>query len=144
MFAEETIEAIRSAASELGVEPAALLAVAEVESGGETFALVGGRREPLIRFEGHYFDRRLAAGKREAARRAGLSSPQPGRIANRKSQAARWRMLKRAAAIDRKAAYESASWGIGQVMGAHWLGSAMPMSRRWSPKRAAALPVRRG
>jgi hypothetical protein len=29
-------------------------------------------------------------------------------------------MLERAAAIDRKAAYESVSWGLGQVMGAHW------------------------
>jgi hypothetical protein len=120
MFAKETIEAIRSAARELNVEAAALLAVAEVESGGRAFVLVDGRHEPLIRFEAHYFGRRLPAGKREAARRAGLSSPEAGRIANPVSQTARWRMLGRAAAIDREAAYESTSWGIGQVMGAHW------------------------
>ena len=29
-------------------------------------------------------------------------------------------MLDRAAEISRKAAYESVSWGLGQVMGAHW------------------------
>ena len=33
---------------------AALLAVAEVESGGNACAVVNSRKEPLIRFEGHY------------------------------------------------------------------------------------------
>src|SRR5690606_34802475 len=70
--------------------------------------------------EGHYFDRRLAGAKRDRARQEGLASPQAGRIANPASQAARWKLVARAAAIDRAAAYESVSWGIGQVMGAHW------------------------
>src|SRR5690606_12550109 len=39
---------------------------------------------------------------------------------NPASQAARWKLLRRAVAIDRVAAYESVSWGVGQVMGAHW------------------------
>ncbi len=115
LFAAAETEATR-----LGLEPAHLLAVADVEAALVAFASVGGRSEPLIRFEGHYFDRRLSGDRREVARTAGLASPTAGEIRNPASQAARWRMLDRAAAIDRKAAYESTSWGLGQVMGAHW------------------------
>ncbi|MCX7303188.1 MAG: N-acetylmuramidase domain-containing protein [Hyphomicrobiales bacterium] len=120
MFTQTTSEEIRKVAREFAIEHAALLAVAEVESGGAVFATVDGRQEPLIRFEGHYFDRRLSGEELAIARAAGLASPQAGAVANPASQAARWRMLERAAAIDRKAAYESVSWGLGQVMGAHW------------------------
>jgi hypothetical protein len=126
MFSEEVIRAVAAAAGEVGVDPAALLAVAEVESGGKAFALVEGRREPVIRFEAHYFDRRLAGEKRDLARRAGLASPKFGGVVNPRSQAARWRMLERAAAIDRKAACESTSWGLGQIMGAHWVWLGYP------------------
>jgi hypothetical protein len=56
-------------------------------AGLRTHAMIGGRAEPLIRFEGHYFDRRLSGTKREEARRAeGLSSPTAGAIANPASQ----------------------------------------------------------
>ena len=120
MFTTETGKEIAAVAAEFRIEPAALLAVAEIESGGNAYALVEGRREPLIRFEGHYFDRRLAGDKQKRARRAGLSSPEAGAIANPPGQAARWRLLEQAAVIDRKAAFESVSWGLGQVMGAHW------------------------
>ena len=107
-------------AAELKVEAAALAAVADVESGLAAHVIVDGRTEPLIRFEGQYFDRRLAGAAREEARRHGLASPQAGAVKNPAAQAARWRLLSRAAAINRKAAYESTSWGMGQVMGAHW------------------------
>lgn len=120
MFTEKTRGEIEKAASEFGIEPAALLAVAEIESGGSVFAVVDGRQEPLIRFEGHYFDRRLSDDARRRARAAGLASPNAGEVRNPASQVERWRLLERAAAIDRKAAYESVSWGLGQVMGAHW------------------------
>jgi hypothetical protein len=120
MFSKETIREIERAARQAGVEPAALLAIAEVESGGRVFATVDGRREPLVRFEGHYFDRMLDDGKRALARRKGLASPKAGAVKNPASQAARWRLLAEAAAIDREAALQSVSWGIGQVMGAHW------------------------
>ena len=99
MFKASTIQEISKVASDAGMEPAALLAVAEVETGGVAFATVDGRQEPLIRFEGHYFDRRLSAEDRVVARAAGLASPQAGAIANPSSQAARWRMLERAAAM---------------------------------------------
>ena len=120
MFTQSTADEIRKAAAEFGIEPAALLAVAETESAGNVFAVIEGRQEPLIRFEGHYFDRRLFGEAQARARAAGLAAPNAGGVANPASQAARWRLLERAAEIDRKAAYESASWGLGQVMGAHW------------------------
>lgn len=120
MFDENSVNAAKAAAHDIGVEVAALLAIAEVESGGAAFAEVRGQKEPLIRFEGHYFDRRLGAAQRRIARLAGLASPNAGAVVNPASQAARWDLVKRAAAIDQTAAYESVSWGIGQVMGAHW------------------------
>ena len=112
--------AIDKEARRLDIAPAALAAVVAVESGGRLFARVNGCEEPLIRFEGHYFDRRLAGRLREIARKAGLADPRPGAVRNPRSQAARWAMLKRAASIHHAAAHESCSWGCGQVMGSHW------------------------
>ena len=120
MFPTSVIPEITNAARAAGHDPAAILAVAEIESGGRVFARVNGRDEPLIRFEGHYFDRRLSGRNREMARAAGLADPRAGKVANPVSQAARHALLARAEAIDAKAARESCSWGIGQVMGAHW------------------------
>jgi len=119
-FDEYARREIERVAKDRGWPAAALLAIVEVESGGRTHAVVNGRPEPLIRFEGHYFDRRLPSEKQAVARREGLASPSAGAVKNPPGQAARWRMLARAAAIDKQAAYESVSWGLGQVMGAHW------------------------
>lgn len=120
MFAEQVENEIISAARSAGVEPAALLAVAEVESDGQVFARIGGRNEPLIRFEGHYFHRLLGEEKRDAALHAGLASQHAGGVPNPRAQEGRWKLLNRAAMIDRQAAWRSTSWGIGQVMGDHW------------------------
>lgn len=120
MYSTETIDAIVAVARESGIEPAALLAICHVESGGKVFAKVGGRLEPMIRFEGHYFDRRLSGTKRRRARAEGLAAAKAGAVANPRTQAGRWALLRRAEAIDRQAARESISWGLGQVMGAHW------------------------
>jgi N-acetylmuramidase/Putative peptidoglycan binding domain len=120
MLNPELKSIIISAAQKAGIEPAALLAVIEVESAGKFFALVNGRQEPLIRFEGHYFDRRLPDSAQQQARDAGLASPHVGKIPNPASQAARWALLERASAFSRSAALESTSWGIGQIMGSHW------------------------
>lgn len=107
-------------ARRLGVEPAALLAVAEVESGGQVFTVIDGKNRPLIRWEGHYFDERLSEAARTLARNEGLASPIAGGIANPSSQVARYRLFERASKINPQAAIESVSWGLGQVMGAHW------------------------
>lgn len=120
MLGKDESQQVEAEARRLGVEPAALTAVVTVESGGRIFARIGERREPVIRFEGHYFDRLCPPGRQEEARRLGLASPDAGAVANPASQAARWGLLERAARIDRSAAYRSTSWGIGQVMGEHW------------------------
>jgi hypothetical protein len=121
MFNDAVITEANAAAALAGIEPAALLAVMEVESGGRLFAVVNGRNEPLIRFEGHYFDRRLTGSKQARARELGLAAPVAGAVANPSTQAGRWALLGKATQIDARAAYESTSWGVGQVMGAHWL-----------------------
>ncbi|WP_331686696.1 N-acetylmuramidase domain-containing protein [Consotaella aegiceratis] len=116
----DVVDAARQVESQTGVAAAVLIAVALVETNAKAFALVGNRQEPLIRFEGHYFDRGLRGDARATARAAGLADPRAGRIANPRSQAARWRLLDRAVAIDAEAAHAATSWGLGQVMGAHW------------------------
>lgn len=120
MFDRETLDAIEHKAARLKIEPAALQAVAEVESAGQVFAIVKGRQEPLIRFEGHYFDKRLKGPQRELARQQGLASARAGKVKNPKTQADRWKLLTRAIRIDKQAALESISIGLGQVMAAHW------------------------
>ncbi len=120
MFAPQVEAAIIQLAKNADIDPAALLAIAEVESGGKASVRIDDRDEPLIRFEGHYFDRRLTGLKRAQARAASFADPRAGAIRNPSSQAERWKMLRRAAAIDHQAAHESVSWGLGQVMGGHW------------------------
>lgn len=120
MLSKEEFACVRTVAAACAVDPAALAAVVEVESGGRVTARVNGRDEPLIRWEGHYFDRLCKPSVRLKARRQGLSSPHAGAIANPPTQAARWALLQRAAALDHAAAYAACSWGVGQVMGAHW------------------------
>jgi hypothetical protein len=119
-FDQTTVDAIASEARRQGINPAAALAIAEVESGGVAFATVNGKKEPLIRFEGHYFDKRLTKAQQTKARAAGLSDPRAGAVKNPVKQADRWKVLNRAIEINAGAAFESCSWGIGQVMGSHW------------------------
>lgn len=117
---QEEIAAIAGMGKDRGLELAALMATIEVESGGQTYVSIDGRMEPLIRWEGHYFDRLVPPAKQAIARRAGLANPKAGGVKNPKSQVQRYAMLRRAMAIDRDAAIMSCSWGVGQVMGSHW------------------------
>jgi len=115
-FDNAALQGIKLEAERLGVEWQALAAVAQVESGGR----------PLwdglcpIRIEGHYFDKRLTGAAQKAAREQGLAAPKAGVVKNPGKMADRYAMLKRMTAIDEGAALESCSWGLGQVMGAHW------------------------
>ena len=120
MFDAKCIAKIAKMATRFDIEPEALQAIARVESGGRVFATINGKKEPLIRFEGHYFDRLLTGKQRPAARRHKLSHPKAGKIRNPKSQKDRWKLLHQAIAMNRVAALSSTSWGLGQVMGAHW------------------------
>jgi hypothetical protein len=120
MFSRATIDKVSRIAKSIGVEPAELLAVAEVESGGVVSWNTRRGVKPPIRFEGHYFYKRLKGEKLKAAIKAGLANPKAGAVANRSSYDARYDMLDAAMKIDAMAAQESTSWGLGQVMGAHW------------------------
>lgn len=120
-FDDDTLRAASRAAKELGVPVNHLLAVAEVESAGHVFATVDGVQEPLVRFEGHWFYKLIVAHKRAEAVKKGLARKKAGAVKNPASQQERWdKLIKPAAALDKQAAYESTSWGLGQVMGFHW------------------------
>lgn len=120
MLSVTQINEVERRAKELHIEPEALLAFIEVESAGQVFATVKGAQVPLIRWEGHYFDRLVKQNARAQARAEGLASPTAQAIKNSSDQAKRYAMLDRAKAIDYDAAVMSASWGLLQVMGEHW------------------------
>ena len=143
MFDKATVRAVADHAARLGVDANALLAICEVEANGVVFASVAGRDEPLIRWEGHYFDARLTNGKRELARKQGLASPKAGGVKNPTSQEKRWGIVARASKISQRAALESISIGLGQVMGAHWktLGFASVMAMVAHARRGAAEQI---
>ncbi len=114
------MQEVERVAMAMNLDPACLMAVVEVESGGRYFARVNGRKEPVIRFEGHYFYRLLPRAKRNRAVVQGLASHRAGRVRNPSAQVSRWALLDAACKIDRGAALASVSWGVGQVMGVHW------------------------
>lgn len=117
----EIVYAAKAAAEAYDVPVAWVAALIDKESNGIVLNDVDGEKRPTVRFEGHYFDARLIGDARDTARAAGLAAPKAGKIKNPKSQADRWcKLIAPAAAIDADAAYESVSWGVGQVMGAHW------------------------
>lgn len=117
--AEDRIE-LAKIAKRINVPEAAFLAVIAVESNGITGEVIGGRLEPLVRYEGHYFDKLCDPAIRDVARAAKVSSPKVKGIPNPKSQTGRWALIKKAATFDRVAAYSSVSYGVGQVMGSHY------------------------
>lgn len=97
------------AARDLGCSVAALRAVASVESAGGGF-LPDGR--PKILFERHVFHRRTKG--RFSAAHPNISHIERGGYLGGVREYDR---LRRAIALDRKAALESASWGKFQLMG---------------------------
>lgn len=113
---------IAAFALRLGCTVKQLRAVAFVESGGSAF---DGRCRPKMLFERHYFHR-LTEGKYSVAP---WSNPAGGGYGEDA-----WDKLARAACVDAHAAFQSASWGKFQVMGAHWktLGYAAPIDLAYS------------
>lgn len=107
---------IESAADRLGVEPAAIKAVCEVEAPGSGF-LRDGR--PKILFERHKFHK-FTRG-RYAAAHPDISSSTPGGYARGRSAEERgareWDRMTLAISLDRRAALMAASWGRFQIMG---------------------------
>jgi hypothetical protein len=93
----------------LGVDAATLWTLLSVETCG--FGFLPSRR-PVMHFERHHFHR-LTNGRFDVNYPA-LSDPAPGGHDHPTSEYAR---LKSAAMLDADAALQSASWGIGQLMG---------------------------
>lgn len=120
MFDNEQMQLITNFAKDINVEVNKLLAFMMTETNGQVYANVNGRNEPVIRWEGHYFYKLIKAALRQKAVDEKLASPKVGGIPNPKEQAGRWKILARGKALDPVAAISSVSWGIGQVMGAHW------------------------
>lgn len=111
-----TLEQIAAAANNLGVSIPALRAVMQVECKQDGFLATG---EPVILFERHVFYRLCdsAIKQRVSVFRPDICNPSSGGYGLLSAQHGR---LKDACSYDRKAALQSASWGLGQVMGYHW------------------------
>jgi hypothetical protein len=121
-----TATQIEDQAKLLGIETACLRAVIEVECKGSGFNDEG---TPVILFERHVMRQRLIANKRDidlsliSAERPDLCSKFTGAYGLYSAQHER---LNAAAQYHRDSALESASWGIGQVMGYHWQALGYP------------------
>lgn len=139
LFANRAAPAITQAelvtiAHRLGCTVRQLLAVAEVESSGGGFDAAG---RPKILWERHYFWKRLQL------RIPLISDPVPGGYtldANRNGVNDSWEKLADAACRAPAAAFESASWGKFQIMGAWWdkLGYSSAAEFAWTMRESEA------
>ena len=117
---------IAAQAKALGIEIASLRAVIEVECKGSGFNADG---TPVILFERHVMRQRLIANNRDLdlaimlKERPDLCNKLIGAYGLYSAQHGR---LNAAAQYHRDSALESASWGIGQVMGYHWKALGYP------------------
>jgi len=103
-------QGISTALSRLDVAAPALWAVLSVETSGCGFL---PDRRPKILFERHWFSR-LTEGRFDH-QAPDISHPRAGGYGS--GGAFQYERLARAMALDRTAALESTSWGLGQVMG---------------------------
>lgn len=120
-----TSDEIDSIAHRLGCTRKQLMAVATVESGGAAFDSFG---RPKILFERHYFHR-LTQGKWSVT---DYSNSKSGGYSEDS-----WKKLADACQRDPGAAFQSASWGRFQIMGAHWkaLGYLNELSMPWQMRQ---------
>ena len=111
---------IQRAADRLGVDLATVKAVNEVESRGTGF--IGNK--PAILFEGHVFWRRLIEhdiDPQEISNEENADILYPSWTREHYRGGTReHERLDRAVTINPEAAFESASWGLFQIMGYHW------------------------
>lgn len=111
MAGKMTPDGIARAAALIGSDVRSVKAVIAVETAGGGF-LTDGR--PKILFERHWFHR-LTNGVYDAVTPL-VSNAQPGGY----NEADSYRKLYIASQLDAEAAVQSASWGIGQIMGFNW------------------------
>lgn len=113
-------------AKEWNIPASNLPAIIHVESAGKVFEQFEDGPRPLILYESHLFYRKLTGDARTDAVRRGLATKSQKQNVYPRRQADRWEQLRQAAEIceryglDDTLAYESASYGVGQVLGEHW------------------------
>lgn len=116
----------QTAADRIGVEGAAVKAIAEVESSGHGF------RDglPIIRLEAHWFGRLTGYRFNDSHPHISCRAWTPSLAARNQGEA--WQQFDEAAALDESAAIQSTSWGAWQLMGFHWrtLGYDSPQAMR--------------
>jgi hypothetical protein len=112
-------EGIDAAMALLGVGEAELWTVIKVETAGCGFL---ADRRPLILFERHKFSK-LTGGRFDDSD-PDISNPAAGGFGD--GGANQYNRLFRAIALDRNAALQSASWGLGQVLGSNALAGGFP------------------
>ena len=117
-----TVQQIRDIAKANGIEYAALRVVIEVEAAGDGFLPDG---KPKILFEPHVFYKRMTDKRYITLRNRAITEnpsicyPKWGKRPCGKVSEQHAR-LATASTYERDTALESASWGMGQVMGYHW------------------------
>lgn len=130
-----TAAGVRASAELIGCEVPAMLAVIAVESAGCGF--LPDRRQKLL-FERHVFHRQTRGIF--DVEHPGVSSIHPGGYVG---GAAEYGRFLEALQLDAVAAYESASWGLGQVMGFNYrpagYGSAVEMRNAFNSGEDAQL-----
>ena len=107
-----TADGLAEAASTLNVKAPEIWAVLSVETHGTGFL---PDRRPQILFERHFFSR-LTEHQFDASH-PGISDPAPGGYGA--TGAHQYDRLNEAFALNQDAALQSASWGMGQIMGAN-------------------------
>lgn len=120
----------QTAADALGVPVARVKAVAEVEASGADFWTIDGQPKPPIRHEAHWFGKLTGYRFNDSHPRISSRKWNPTLAAG--TRAGAWAQHEEAAALDKDAAIQSASWGPFQIMGFHWkkLGFPSPQAFR--------------
>ncbi len=106
------------AATQLSVPIAHIMAMAAVESAGETLWILDGHPCPPVRFEAHWFGKLTDYRFNETNPDLSCHDWTPSLAAT--TRAGAWSQLKRARELDLDAANQATSWGAFQVMGFHW------------------------
>ena len=107
---------IAAVAKAMGIEEAALRAVLQVETGGKGY---DAKNRPKALFERHIFYKQLATKPDLQANAvgAGLAYPKWGEKPYPPNSDGVYSEISAACDIDREAALQSTSWGLGQLMG---------------------------
>jgi len=125
MLPMDVLQICYAKAAERNLPAAHVAAIIDVESRGVVYGPTGDHL-PMILFEPHIFYRRVSGPARDEAVKLKLASKAPNKRLYPKSQAGRWQQIADTVALLKRhklpveAAAESASYGVGQVMGYHW------------------------